>query len=63
MRGLGPRASLLLGAVSTVAFLGVGASVYVGGSPVGGFVLVALGVYRGVMWVREARGAFEPDEP
>ncbi|MEZ4318258.1 MAG: hypothetical protein R3F61_12180 [Myxococcota bacterium] len=63
MNGLSPRLRILLGAVTTVVFLGIGASVYGGGSTIGGAVLIGLGLFRGLMWVREVRAEWlAPDD-
>jgi hypothetical protein len=53
---------ILVGAVTTVVFFGVGASVFGGGSPIGGSVLLGLGLYRGLMLAREVWWEFGPDD-
>lgn len=51
-----------MGAVTTVVFLGLGWTVWTGGRPYTGGLLVVLGIYRLVAWVREVRIAFQDEE-
>jgi len=62
MRGLDPRARLMLGVLTTLMFLGIGGSLYLEGSSLGGAVLVSLGLFRAWMWIRELRRYLEPEE-
>ena len=62
MHGLSPRLRILIGAITTVVFIGAGVSVWMGGTPIGGAVLVGLGAYRGIMWLREVARELGPDE-
>lgn len=55
------RGRLLIGAITTVAFVGVGASLIGSGRTVGGAVVLGLGLFRGVAWITELRRAFADD--
>lgn len=57
-----PRLQVLLGAVTTVVFFGVGGSLFMGGQTIGGSVLMGLGAFRAVYWLRDVRWAFLPDD-
>ena len=57
-----PRLRVLVGAITTLVFGGLGASLVTGGQPWAGGVLLLLGLYRGVMWVREVHWMLQPDE-
>jgi hypothetical protein len=59
---ISPRLRVLVGAVTTLVLTGLGASLVSGGQVWGGAVFLLLGLYRGVMWVRELRWLLEPDE-
>ena len=48
------RASLLIGAVTTVLFVTVGATLFAEGRTLLGSIVIGLGVLRGTMWVRQA---------
>lgn len=55
---LSPKQRVLVGAITTVAFVGIGLSLWAEGRPLVGGVLTALGLYRFVAWVREVRAAY-----
>ncbi len=57
-----PRLRVLIGAITTLVFAGLGASLVSGGNTWSGAVLLLLGLYRGVMWVRELRWMLSPEE-
>lgn len=59
---MNPRLRLPLGALTTVAFVGLGGSLLADGNVASGAVILGLGVYRGLMWVLELRRTLASDE-
>ena len=59
---MSPRLRLPLGALTTVAFVGLGVSFLADGNVLSGAVVLGLGVYRGLTWALELRRALAPDE-
>ncbi len=51
------RATLLIGAVTTVLFVSIGATLFAEGRTLIGSIVLGLGVLRGTMWVRQALAA------
>lgn len=50
---MNPRFSLFTGALTTVLFLAVGLSMLASGGTLWGGLITALGVLRGVLWLRQ----------
>ena len=59
---MSPKARALIGMITTLAFIGFGSLFLYAGRNVSGGVLLAMGLLRGVVSVRQVRYAFGPDD-
>jgi hypothetical protein len=50
---MSPRATLMVGAFTTLLFLGFGVVLIAGGRATLGWVIAGLGVLRGLLWLRQ----------
>ena len=59
---LSPKARALIGMITTLAFIGFGSLLVYAGRYVSGGVLIAMGLFRGVVSVRQLQYAFGSDD-